>query len=83
MPDGDVVLTFNNDVRRQSFNVTIIDDSLFEPTEEEFTLKLVLMQSLPNVEIDPESADITIVDDDGMNQCIVSMVQGHIVFMYW
>ena len=61
-------LTFDNDNRQQSFDVTIIDDSLFELDVEDFTLELrfdPFAISLPsNVILRPNVSTVEILDDD-------------------
>ena len=61
-------LTFDNDNRQQSFDVTIIDDSLFELDVEDFTLELrfdPFAISLPsNVILRPNVSTVEILDND-------------------
>ena len=64
----DVFLTFNNTHRQQSFNVTIVDDSLFELDVENFTLELRFnpFVTLPsNAVLHPNVSTIQILDRDG------------------
>ena len=63
----DVFLTFNNENHQQSFNVTIIDDPLFELNVENFTLELIFDPFYPtsNVILNPNISAIEILDDDG------------------
>ena len=63
----DVILTFNNTNRRQSFNVTILDDSIFELDVEDFMLELKFDPFLTpssNVILNPNISTIEILDDD-------------------
>ena len=65
---GDVILTFSDTNRQLSFEVTIIDDSLFELDVENFTLELRLDPFSPrpsNVILRPDVATVDILDDDG------------------
>ena len=56
---------FNESVKRKSFSVAITDDSLFE-FNEQFSLDLLLVDPQGyNITLDPSSAQITIIDDDG------------------
>ena len=62
----DVFLTFNNE---QSFNVTILDDSLLELDVEDFTLELrfdpFALQLPSNVILSPNVSTVDILDNDG------------------
>ena len=60
---------FNNDVRQLSFNVSIVNDMIPEGTET-FIANLTLLPAdqarLRNrVSVQPDSATVTILDDDG------------------
>ena len=61
-------LTFNDANRRQSFDVTIIDDSFFELDVEDFTLELrfdpFAISPPSNVILRPNVSTIEILDDD-------------------
>ena len=61
-------LTFDNANCRQSFDVTIIDDSLFEVDVEDFTLELRFdpFEDPPpsNVILSPNVSTVEILDDD-------------------
>ena len=63
-------MTFDNATRRRSFNVTIIDDSLFELDVEDFTLELRFdpfeMPPPSNVIFHPNTTTIDIVDNEGI-----------------
>ena len=65
-------LTFDNKNRRQSFNVTIIDDSLFELDHmvEDFTLELrfdpFAFSPPSNVILHPNTTTVDIVDNEGI-----------------
>ena len=59
----DTFLTFSPSVENISFPVTIVDDLVDEPSEE-FFAELMLI-TVTNVTINPESATVTINDDDG------------------
>ena len=66
----DVLLMFSEMNRRESFDVTIIDDSAFELDVEDFTLELrfdpfALDPPPSNVELSPNVSTIEIIDDDG------------------
>ena len=65
----DVFLMFNNNDRRQSFNVVILDDSLLELDVEEFTLELrfdpFALQQPSDVILSPNVSTVDILDDDG------------------
>ena len=62
-------LTFNDVTRRQSFNVTIIDDPLFELDVEDFTLELrfdpFVISPPSNVILHPNTTTVDIVDNEG------------------
>ena len=61
-------LTFVNENHRQSFSVTIIDDSLFELDVEDFTLELrfdpFAISPPSNVILSPNVSTVKILDDD-------------------
>jgi hypothetical protein len=63
----DVFLTFDNNNRQRSFDVTIINDSSMEDTES-FSLELgfdpFALESPSNVILSPNVSVITISDDD-------------------
>ena len=66
----DVFLTFDETFRQHPFDVTIIDDSLFEPDVEDFTLELrfdptALDPPPSNVILNPNVSTVEIIDDDG------------------
>ena len=64
----DVILTFSDANRRESFSVVIIDDPLFELDVENFTLELRFDPFGPppsNVILSPDVATVEILDDDG------------------
>ena len=64
----DVFLTFDNFIRQESFDVTIIDDSLFEVDVEEFTLELrfdpFALELPANVILSPNVSTVEIIDND-------------------
>ena len=65
----DVFLTFNDANRQRSFDVTIIDDSLFEVDIENFALELQFdpfALELPpsNVILRPDVVTVEIIDDE-------------------
>ena len=64
-----MLLTFDNDNRRQSFSVAILDDSLLELDAEDFTLELrfdpFALQLPSNVILSPNVSTVHILDDDG------------------
>ena len=59
-----LVEPFNNGTRSQCFNITIINDNLFEQTEN-FTLMVTLFDVTQPVMISPNEAIIEIEDNDG------------------
>ena len=64
----DVILTFSDANRRESFPVVIIDDPLFELDVEDFTLELrfdPFGQPPSNVILSPNVSTIEILDNDG------------------
>ena len=66
----DVLLMFSEMNRRESFDVTIIDDSAFELDVEDFTLELrfdpfALDPPPSNVILHPNISTVEIIDDDG------------------
>ena len=63
----DIFLTFDNNNRRQSFHVNIMDDISMEDTES-FTLELRFspIEDAPSkIQLNPYISTVTIVDDDG------------------
>ena len=64
----DVFLTFDDANRQRSFDVTIIDDPLFELDVEDFTLELrfdpFAFEPPSNVILSPNISTIEIRDDD-------------------
>ena len=64
----DVFLTFDNDNRRQSFSVVILDDSLLELVVEDFTLELrfdpFALLRPSDVILRPNISTVVILDDD-------------------
>ena len=63
----DVVLTFNDTNRQQSFSVTIFDDSAFELDIEDFMLELrfdPFITPPSNIILHPNVSTIEILDDD-------------------
>ena len=65
----DVFLIFDDNNRRQSFNVDILDDLFLELDVEEFTLELrfdpFALQHPSNVILSPNVSTVEIFDDDG------------------
>ena len=61
----DVYLIFDNNNRRQSFSMAIVDDRLLEGTES-FTLQLRSdpFSPLSSVRLSPDVSVVTIIDDD-------------------
>ena len=63
-----VFLTFDDANRQRSFDVTIIDDSLFELDVEDFTLELrfdpFALEPPSNVILNPNVSTVKIRDDD-------------------
>ena len=61
----DVHLIFDDNNRRQSFSVAIVDDRLLEATES-FTLQLRSdpFSPLSSVQLSPDVLVVTIIDDD-------------------
>ena len=67
-PNLDVFLTFDNENRQHSFDVTIIDDLLCEFDGEDFTLELRfdLLEFEPHsIILSPNVSTVEIIDDDG------------------
>ena len=63
----DVILTFNDTNRQQSFSMTIFDDSAFELDVEDFMLELrfdPLITPPSNIILHPNVSTIEILDDD-------------------
>ena len=60
-------IPFTENLRSQSFDVTIVDDSFYEPTED-FTVSLTQVSVVnfdsSRVRVDPDLATVTITDDD-------------------
>ena len=64
----DVILTFNDTNRQQSFSMTIFDDSAFELDVEDFMLELrfdPLITPPSNIILHPNVSTIEILDDEG------------------
>ena len=62
----EVILTFDNNNRVQSFNVNISDDQLFEDTED-FLLELRFIEEpLSNIILSPNFTVVHIIDNDGI-----------------
>ena len=62
----DIVLMFNNSARRSCFNVTILDDMLFEGNEVftvQLTPQIISIGTSQGVSLSPSIATITIIDD--------------------
>ena len=57
-------LVFNKSVKRKSFSVAITNDTSYESNEHFFVDLLVDAQGY-NITLDPNSANITIIDDEG------------------
>ena len=58
--------TFNPDNRDFSFTVPIIDDHSIEPTEQFIATVTTNTVQFPGVILNPNQAEIIIVNDDGM-----------------
>ena len=59
---GDIVLTFDSTTSEIWLDVPIIDDDLCENDE---IIDLLLTTSSPDVNLNPASGEIIIIDDDG------------------
>ena len=59
---GDIVLTFDSTTPAIWLDIPIIDDDLCENDE---TIDLMLTTSSPDVNLDPATGEIIIIDDDG------------------
>ena len=72
-------IPFTEILRTQSFNVAIVDDSDFEPTED-FTVNLTVVNVVnfdaSRVVVDPDLATITITDDD--SKCMQPVCDVHV-----
>jgi hypothetical protein len=65
----DVFLTFDDADRERSFHMTIIDDQLFEPLDENFRLELRFFPFAlepSNVILSPNTTTIDIMDNEGI-----------------
>ena len=60
-----MTFTFSKDNTRQCFNVGILDDDVVEP---EKTFLVMLNTGDPQVTLLPDTATITIIDNDGKYQ---------------
>ena len=60
-----ITFTFSKDNTRQCFNVSILDDDINEP---EKTFLVMLTTGDPQVTLSPDTATITIIDDEGKYQ---------------
>ena len=70
----EVLLTFDNANRQQSFNMTILDDSLFELDAENFTLELRFSPfEIPpsNAVLQPNVSTVEILDEDCKIETII------------
>ena len=65
-----MLLTFDADTTRLNASVELIDDSTYEG-EEDFSGTLTLVSTSPRVSIGPDSAVVTIEDDEGMQNCLL------------
>ena len=60
-----MTFTFSKDDTGQCFNVGILDDDIDEP---EKTFLVMLLTGDPQVTLSPDTATITIIDNDGKYQ---------------
>ena len=58
-------LVFNKSVKRKSFSVAITNDTSYEFNEHFFVDLLLVDAQGYNITLDPKSANITIIDDEG------------------
>ena len=59
-----VGLIFNEDNTRRCVNITIIDDNVYEDPEN-FIVEITNVGPDPDVELDPDTAEILILDNNG------------------
>ena len=65
-----MLLTFNVGTTRLNVSVELIDDNTYE-REEDFNGTLTLVSASPRVSIVPDTAVVTIEDDEGMQNCLL------------
>ena len=66
------VFTFNaSSETMYSFNVSLVDDNVYEFIEN-FTARLTFVEAADRVTIDPGSAQVQILDDDGKLLIIIT-----------
>ena len=58
--------TGSRNIRRNCFNVFLLDDSVYESTES-FTLDLVPEANITGVVVNPDVTEVFILDNDGKN----------------
>jgi len=62
---------FNSSSRQNCFTIMITNDTLFEDDVESFNVDLSLAIGVTRVRIDPETATVNILDDDGEFVCLL------------
>ena len=73
-----VAFETDNSTHIQCFDVTIIDDTQFEATEEfMFTLSLMGNRDMQSVVVDPYISRVQIVDNDGIKNQVMHITQLH------
>ena len=80
----DIILTFDNNNRRQSFHVNIMDDISMEDTES-FTLELRFspIEDTPSkIKLNPYISTVTIVDDDSKKPKKKKLENNYIIFCF-
>ena len=65
-----MLLTFNAGTTRLNVSVELIDDNTYE-REEDFNGILTLVSTSPRVSILPDTAVVTIEDNEGMQNCVL------------
>ena len=65
LADSTLLNSFSSSSRQNCFSIRITNDTLFEMDIENFQVDLSLASGVTRVRIDPGSATVNIVDDDG------------------
>ena len=65
LADSTLLNPFSSSSRQNCFSIRITNDTLFEMDIENFQVDLSLASGVTRVRIDPGSATVNIVDDDG------------------
>ena len=70
LTDSTLLNPFSNSSRQNCFSIRITNDMLFEMDIENFQVDLSLASGVTRVRIDPGSATVNILDDDGKTMMV-------------